>query len=462
MRFWEIINRFILWLVLFVLPWQTRYMVNAVYSKDSFVEYASIAVYATDILIILLLLTAIPIVLRKNRFNFGSKFILWPLILLLLWIWASIIWAFGIGLDYLVSVNFASHFTLFVAFYLYLINFVKDIKHIVWPVILGLVVQSGIAIYQYYLNHSIGLKIIGESVLDPLKSGIPVVIVDGVRKLRAHGLLPHANILGGILAVWLIVLSSWFYALKRTKKHYLIWIIFIVLTIALMFSFSRGAWLVLVLGILFMTIMVWFKSIKKLKKAILPGCLVLLVIVSVAFNQRQVILSRFNLEQPVESISIKSRQQQFDSFKTVFVKYPILGVGAGQYVPYLYKINQETEGWTYRSDYSGWLYNSTGQTGNYEPVHNIFLLVLSELGVIGLLIFLSLFIGVFIEISRHKKKLFILSRSLAVAWIAIFVLGLFDHYIWTLQQGKLLMFTILALIAIVVLKSSYNKKVNKG
>ena len=461
MIFLRTVNKFILWTVLFVLPWQTRYVISAVYIKDNFIEYASRAIYATDVLIILLLLTAIPILFRKKRFRFGSKFILWPLVLLLLWMWLSVIWAYGIGLDYLVSLNFAGHFTLFIAFYLYLINFVKNIKHIIWPVILSLVVQSGIAIYQYYLNHSVGLKIIGESILDPLKSGIPVVIVEGVRKLRAHGSLPHANILGGILAIWSIVLFSWFYAIKRTWKHYLIWLISMGFGIALMFSFSRGAWLAFGLGILFMIIMVWFKYPARFKKIILPSFLVILIVLSFAFSQRQAILSRFNLEQPIESLSIESRQQQFDSFKTVFVKYPILGVGAGQYVPYLYKISQETEGWSYRSDFSGWLYSPTGQTGDYEPIHNIFLLVLSELGIVGFLIFISLFIGVFIEIIKFRKKLFILSRSLTAAWVAIFVLGLFDHYIWTLQQGKLLMFTILALIAIVVLRSSYNKEVNR-
>ncbi len=461
MRFWETINRFGLWLVLFILPWQTRYMVNATYFKEDFVEYASIAIYATDILIVLLLLISLPIFFRKNKFNLGPKFILWPLIALLLWMWVSIIWAYGIGLDYLVSINFAGHFTLFAVFYLYLINFVKNTKDIIWPVVLGLAAQSGMAIYQYYLNHSIGLKIVEESILDPLKSGIPVVIVEGVRKLRAHGSLPHANVLGGILAVWLIVLFSWFYAVKRVWKHYLVWAIFALLVLSLIFSFSRGAWLVFGLGILFMIIFVWLKYPNKFRKAVLPSLLVVLVVTPFIISQNQTILSRFNLDQPIESISIKSRQQQFDSFKAVFVKYPILGIGAGQYVPYLYKINQETEGWSYRSDFSGWAYNPTGRVGAYDPVHNIFLLVLSELGIVGFLIFLSFFVGVFIEIFRNQKKLFILSRSLAIAWVAIFTLGLFDHYIWTLQQGKLLMFTILALIAIVVLRSNYNKKVNK-
>ena len=250
-----------------------------------------------------------------------------------------------------------------------------------------------------------------------------------------------------------------FYATKRSWKHYLIWIIFAVSLVALILSFSRGAWLAFGIGILVMMFMVWFKYRGKFKKIILPSFLIIIVMLSVVFSQQQAILSRFNFKQPLESISIESRQQQFDSFKTVFVKYPILGVGVGQYVPYLYKMRQETEGWSYRSDFSGWLYSPTSRAGNYEPIHNIFLLVLSELGIVGLLIFLSLFMGVFIELVRYKKKLFILNRSLIAGWVVIIVVSLFDHYVWTLQQGKLLMFTLLALTAIVVLKSSYNKEV---
>lgn len=77
-----------------------------------------------------------------------------------------------------------------------------------------------------------------------------------------------------------------------------------------------------------------------------------------------------------------------------------------------------------------------------QPVHNIYLLLLSEVGVVG--IGLIVLFGLWwanhelrirnYEKTKHKE-LFILHTSL----FAILVLGLVDHYPLTLQQGQLLL-----------------------
>ena len=59
-----------------------------------------------------------------------------------------------------------------------------------------------------------------------------------------------------------------------------------------------------------------------------------------------------------------------------------------------------------------------------QPVHNIFLLVLTESGLIGLIIFL----GVVYKALQKKWALFL---------IPILVIGFFDHYFLTLQQNLL-------------------------
>jgi len=67
-----------------------------------------------------------------------------------------------------------------------------------------------------------------------------------------------------------------------------------------------------------------------------------------------------------------------------------------------------------------------------QPVHNIFLLVAAETGLVGLVIFLWFLILTF-------KKLLITNYYLLItALIVILVLGLFDHYWLTLQQNQLL------------------------
>jgi O-antigen ligase len=67
-----------------------------------------------------------------------------------------------------------------------------------------------------------------------------------------------------------------------------------------------------------------------------------------------------------------------------------------------------------------------------QPVHNIFLLIFSELGILGLLVFCFLIYKVLVVQLKSKKTYFLLPL------IFILFTGLFDHYTLTLQQNILL------------------------
>jgi O-antigen ligase len=71
-----------------------------------------------------------------------------------------------------------------------------------------------------------------------------------------------------------------------------------------------------------------------------------------------------------------------------------------------------------------------------EPVHNIFLLAASELGMVGLLLVVLLFIFVGLGIIRAKTpKAILVSATIT----GLGVIGLFDHYLWTLAPGRVLL-----------------------
>jgi hypothetical protein len=77
----------------------------------------------------------------------------------------------------------------------------------------------------------------------------------------------------------------------------------------------------------------------------------------------------------------------------------------------------------------------------YQPVHNIFLLIGAEMGTVALII-ITILLAIFIKKTFHQKQIFILL-------IAIISLGLFDHYLLSLNQGNyliVLVFTIMAMI----------------
>ena len=91
---------------------------------------------------------------------------------------------------------------------------------------------------------------------------------------------------------------------------------------------------------------------------------------------------------------------------------PLVGVGLGNFVTRL----PDTD---------------VSRQGNFlQPAHNIYLLLLSEIGIIGV-------IGVIGVIWVIRKKI-----SLHMPFLMFLFLGLVDHYPLTLQQGQLL-FTIL-------------------
>jgi len=461
MKFWRTFNQYLLWIILFVLPWQTRYLIKPVYFEDSFIEYASTSVYLTDLLIIALLIIWLPLLIRKKKFNFGPKFLFWSLAVFITWIWISIIWASNINADCWLSIWTATKFTLFSFFYLYLINNVKNLKELILPIGWGVIFQSTLALCQYFSNSSLGMKWIGESVLDPEVSGIPVVIIESIRRLRAHGSLPHANILGGFLAIALIILSAGFYSLKKYWRHYFVLAACILGGWGLLLSFSRSAWLIYLLAVLLLGIWMWLRRPKRFKAAIFYNLLMALAIAILAISQYKAVIPRFDFNQPLEQISVTSRLQQWDDFKRIYPKYPILGIGIGQYIPYLQELNKENQGWHYRNNLRGWVYNPDNKVSTYEPIHNIFLLILAELGIIGLIIFMLIIISALclvINVVRYKP---LLGGTIFLAWSAILLLGLTDHYVWTLQQGRLLWFVALALTVIVNLRLGYNKKVDK-
>lgn len=97
---------------------------------------------------------------------------------------------------------------------------------------------------------------------------------------------------------------------------------------------------------------------------------------------------------------------------TMLKSHFLFGVGLNNFIPNLVKVS-----------------NTFLNAWELQPVHNIFLLVFSETGIFGLIVFLSLFININFEL------------------LAILLTGLNDHYWLTLQQN-ILLFTYVVVISI--------------
>lgn len=133
------------------------------------------------------------------------------------------------------------------------------------------------------------------------------------------------------------------------------------------------------------------------------------------------------------------------------------GVGAGQYV-----LNLLNEAYLLK-----W---------QYQPVHNVFLLIWSEVGIFGLIIwFYFLFlliksiwlIGVVKcstwNIFKNKKEWLIYNEYIIYAKIlsiVLLVVMLSDHYFWTIQQGQIMLWISLAILAGIIKMKDFIEEKN--
>jgi O-antigen ligase len=100
----------------------------------------------------------------------------------------------------------------------------------------------------------------------------------------------------------------------------------------------------------------------------------------------------------------------------MILAHPLTGVGAGSFILELAKYAVEG--------------------AIIEPVHSFFLLVGAELGMVGLLILIALVIRIAVGMFRVRTPQAILvSATLA----GLGVIGLFDHYLWSLAPGRIML-----------------------
>lgn len=123
----------------------------------------------------------------------------------------------------------------------------------------------------------------------------------------------------------------------------------------------------------------------------------------------------------LESESIWRRIELVRAAWEMFKTSPIFGIGLGNFIPKLPKffIPQGLYFW--------------------QPVHNLFLLILAEIGIVGLGV-AGWGLGRILKKLWQKKNL-----ALLYSLSAIIFTGLFDHYWLTLQQTQLLLALIIGL-----------------
>ncbi len=517
--------KYLFFLFIFLLPFQTRYIYQQATLNPSLPspqmggniawEYGTLSLYATEILLgIIIILYIIGFITAYSRAyhnmplqkfsqsakrNLKNPLIFLPLALLLLSA-ASIFWSY----DKIIAWNKCIILMEGIIVYLFILlsSIDKNIslsshiegrkgfsspleggkggvepladpatqnskKYIFLPLLAGAILQSILAIYQFVSQHISANKWLGIASHIPETLGTSVVETPLRRWLRAYGSLPHPNILAAYLGIALLIFLLFTFKKSPEKNQQQeltnaedlkqrglgilkVFAIFIISS-AIVFTFSRAAWIGLFICIIIFFVLTKFK-IKNippcLRRQVIPSFGFFILFLFVLFLAREPILTRIKSSERLEQKSNQERILSYKESADIIKENWLLGTGIGNYTLALYKKNPSLSSY------------------EYQPVHNLFMLILAELGILGLFIFLLFLFYIAKKLikslrpeltdtspssqslpvclsaqagaGRQEDTLTIEKNHFIILFIFIFIISLFDHYFWSLYFGVLL------------------------
>jgi hypothetical protein len=398
-------ERFLNYLLIFLLPTQLalHFWPPFAFVFGIRVNYLAPTIYATDVLFFLLFVPW-AIKTRSRLWTWIKKNAVYIGFFL---VFASTNIFFSISpLPTLYEWAKVTEFGLF-AFYVWVRREVFGSGSAQTSLFLSLTIFSIIGVVQFLEGKTIGgiMYYLGERSFNLSTPGIALISIGGRIFLRAYSTLPHPNALAGFLAVGTLMLSGVY-----IKKVFSVKTIgLLIILAALILTFSLAAFVAAVFCLVLYLIMTKLTAGKNMVSVLvllffvlslfLPGISKYLLSLQINFNQ-----------------SIGQRLDLAVISGNVISSRFFIGTGLNTFV-----IN-EAEGIVTNSHL--WL---------LQPVHNIYLLAMSEAGIGGVLLLYILFSKMINGALIHERT------GLFLAILFIMVTGLFDHYWLTLQQNSLLL-----------------------
>jgi len=419
---------FLFFLYILLLPWQSIYLLREIFIAGEKWQYGTIGIHPATLVAIVLIVAiftgrvfhkaVLPKIDRPTLF-IGTLFI---------------------GFSYLSSLwtqdqNIALYSTslFFLGFLLYLLvpRYTNSFKAATILLLFGASLHSMIALIQF-LTQSIDAQTILNISKHFTESGATATITDTTgRWLRSYGGMAHPNILGGFLT--LSILLGLHAYVQTQKTHTLIRSTLLIGTslsfAGLVITFSRSAWIALIIGFLTAALFLWNKNQSLFRKIQMPllafmsiGLLFLLFLPHLFFTR-----TIENTTQTHNSFS--ERAISIDQAKELTQNMPLIGVGRGNMTIISYENSSDP----------------LKQIWQFQPVHNIFLLIFTELGVIGFLLFIAL-VSIVMHTSLRTSQNHPTTHAFFTGiCFALLTLAFFDHWLITSHFGILFFWLLMTL-----------------
>lgn len=423
------------------IPFSVRLFITG---PTGFAEYQSVFLYASDIVLLCFVLSMLPKLLQSFKTLPGKRS-------LLIFLGFAVVSVVSCSLLVVGAVAFA-RLLLFVFAAIgggALLRESRVLKTTLVLVSLLALFQATVAIMQFTAQGSVGLKMLGESPISVADPGTAKVTVEGAHLIRAYGTLPDPNILAGFLLVGLLALGYLF--LKADKGLYVdafditksisanfqrylsSWLLYarivtasamFIVLMGLIFTFSRSGWASAALSMVLLLILAGRNSVRATGRFV---ALLLIIGGVLLFFFSSLILPRTSLRAAEPSVSYRLEYAHIGLETTV--AHPLFGTGIGNQVQTSF-------------DEGRYAVHGMKRAWEYQPVHNLYLLIASEIGIIGALAFCFFLVIVMKRLATQKS----LEAAFALSLLAgLLMFGLFDHFLWDLQAGRLMFWLAVAL-----------------
>ena len=388
------------YLILFSIPINLgkHFIFDFSYVEGVLIDYAIPTLYLQDLLIFIFL--ALHFLFKKNV----PKYVYYLVPLLLLF-----------TINVLVSHNLFASLYLVCRVILYILfalispyYFKLANKHTVYVLFcISLLFISFLSLTQWINQQSLfnNYLFFGEQPYSQLTPGILRHSFLGDLVVPPYSLFKHPNVLGGYLSVSLTVLLFSSVLTSFTERmRFLLFLVFFTCLLAIFLTFSLSAWLSTIIGML--SILFVFK---KYKYALFP--LFFLTVTVFTIGMFGFFSPSFQNSNP----SLTRRFLLLQSSVYIFKEHKILGTGLNTNA----FLNKDSPFFIREVNF-------------YQPVHNIFWLLLSEGGI---LVFISV---IFVFLAIYIKSIFNNDFIKTIILSQIIILSVFDHYLITSHQMLLL------------------------
>jgi O-antigen ligase len=411
MKTFKQVITYLIYFFIILLPLQTRLIYKSATIKSEHFEYGSLSLYGTEILLGLIMILSIIYfsisvdwskIKEKQKNSYKRLGIL------------AVFLAF-----FVINILLAANQEVAWQKFSWLINAIAfvGVLLLVRPKVINLgiaftisaLAQSYFAINQFMEQKVIANKWLGMAAQDPEVLGAPVIETADGRWLRTFGSLTGPNVLAPFLVIALFLII-YLYPKARTKRENRFFLLsFVIIAIAALTTLSKAA----ILALIFFSIIYGFfvrKDKLKTEKTTKLSLILLFVIIIFTVSYPSLVVTRITGESRLEQHSYEERLDQYSELQQVIKNNWLWGAGLGNYAIELQKVKPNQEAWT------------------YQPVHNAWLVMLAEIGLIGTLLLIGSLVWAYTNKIKTNSINLILLTSLSF-------MALFYHFWWSLWFG---------------------------